>query len=314
MIVPTIFLGFNKTCNLDCSYCFIPKELRTQPIQPGSGIEFARDVRDKLLSEGVIAETIVLFSAEITTYSAEEVGSIINILHEVTPLVHMITNGIQLSKPEYTRVLMNTVEYPENLRVQLSIDGPSEITIENRGKLSSYSDKASVLLHMYDIETVIRCTVTNEHIGKEMEFTEWVDHIHKNRGQEINLMPVHPTTQLEANELTWDTHKELVEFCNNVQDIDEKVTVTSIDEVYDCNTVMWYPDGSMTGCTEIAEDKAIANWKTMSIDEIVVSRRNKYSDVPNECNECEYNSECALSCYVHRTTNGYAYDCRKGYK
>ena len=158
----TGYLVLSKSCNLDCSYCYIDKATRQLPTDEVGFIAFIDKFVAKCHKEGMSFGKLVLHGSEPTMVSADNLAYAINECCTISDVISLQTNGINTADSIYFTTLLGELSDTslQQLRVGVSIDGTKEVHDEYRD--NSYDAAITTVRNFVEagISVATMCVVT----------------------------------------------------------------------------------------------------------------------------------------------------------
>lgn len=306
-----IYFAASKTCNLKCSYCYVPREYKVNPMNSLVALSSFKRFIDKLIEEDYTVEQITWHGAESTMlseeffieaqkYYIEKIG-----LGKKKPFA-IQSNGVNISS-------YLDIWDPDLIRVGFSLDGYKENNDFYRGE-GVYDKvieniKKSVALGFY---TSVLCVV-NRKMAKNLDkFIDFIKYL-----RSLGVITVFKTIHTDDPELSmynedgynygYRMEKEGLSHC--LQTHRGAFCMTN------GNYCMFYEfdkDGLVYTCNKnFSESKSFSNWFEESFDNIVEQRKevyvNRYTNP--ECHNCKAWYFCQGWCPTDREEDGRSHEC-----
>ncbi len=320
-----LYYATHRTCNLDCSYCYIPPESRKErKTSDGEIIASLDRLIRKFENEGYAFGSFCLHGAE---PSLSEPGTIAEIIRKVNEHwrrndvkgkdVAIQTNGVRFTE-DYLRRLIDLIESPKRFRIGFSIDPPRKVHDYLRDGSFDIAERNYETSLEMGFPTSILSVVSRPTIENINEFGDWMK------------------KQLNRKEKFGEPYKVKVKFATGDLALNDEQTARFADYIYEnkltslpqsltpgyClsegNECLWYEfshDGLCYSCNKAYYPGGeFADWFKESLPEIERKRKSLYSDYPTsrECAECPYEFLCNSGCPIDRVknkTSGKAVDC-----
>lgn len=307
-----MYLELTKTCNLSCSYCYVPTYNKDQKKQTQEQAEQAIDeFIDKFSPEnGYDIGKIIFHGSETFVLEPEVISRTIDKLYPIQkmPLMGVQTNGVALT-PNY---LDRMGDYSDKFLISFSLDakpvhdkyrnGTFDVTWNNLLEVKKRGYKVKAL-------SVVTREVVNNHLDDlEKLFRDLDDlgiscDIKLAHGSELYVLNAEEQRRLGEWGLKtgyWDRVQGMSPaYCSFGKCNSENISELSYDGgVYVCNKLN-------------GKDDEVGNWKTEPLYE-VFSKRDNYSvgsKHGEECSECWLRNICLGGCPADRDKDGYAIDC-----
>lgn len=307
-----LYLELTKTCNLSCSYCYVPKYNKNQKKQNKVQAEEAVDVFLKKFSpkNGFDIGKIIFHGSETFVLEPEVMSKTIDKLYPIQkmPLMGVQTNGVALTAEYLDRM----GDYSDKLLISYSLDARPvhnkyrndsfDVTWANlletyyRGykiKALSVITREVVDHHLDDLEILLR-DLDNLGIGCDLKFAH---------GSDIYVLSAEHQAKLGEWGLRtgyWNRVQGMSPaYCTFGKCNSEHISEISYDgEVYVCNKLN-------------GKEDRVGNWITEPLEEVFAKRDVAMNDIKHgiECDTCALQSICLGGCPADRDKNGYAIDC-----
>ena len=315
-------------CNMNCRYCYIPKEKRAMP---NSGI--TKEMEDKavnhvhnivkaMFDDNIIASSATVLASEPTLLSAKALSVIINLLHTRFNDVLMFTNGQRIAdEPQYLDDMLAQVKDINRLSFATSIDGPKIVHDHNRGWGSwEKANKTMQIIIAKGFDIRSNCVVTTKSVEYSDEMKTFArECVHPNvtlefGAEEPNIAHTIKDKKkiaLLARDLD-DILKENNKFCEDCDcELDNGYGMTEEARKYTCDVIHFPLKGDISMCPNLnTMCKSVGSRPAnMTIIDALNKKMDMYNNLNKECLTCDKRDICSLRCTTHRTPNGYAHNC-----
>ena len=304
-----ITLQISEKCNLRCTYCYLPEELKNKDIDQEKYImDSLDDIEKQFNNSEYILDKISLHGAETFVIKPELLSLIINRVTEIQrlPYTHTQTNGTLLTPEYHDRLgdLSNKIIIGFSIDVKSVHDKYRNGTYDLVWKNMLYTKK---LGYNVKILSVITKEVLN-HLDELTKLITTLDEI----GIVISFMFVHGGN----SELDYNDQIKLGEwgietgYWNRVQGMSSFHCLNG-----NCKSaaiIHFNLDGTVSSCNSNNKPSGyIANWRTDDINNVIRIRNNAFNNVPisNECNTCNVQELCHTGCPITRDSSDHAIDC-----
>lgn len=311
-----MYFAPHKTCNLRCSYCYVPEYNKSTRKQDDVRIlESLSGFISKVEKEGYEIGSFCLHGAEPSLMSPESLARAVKMVNKhwekinCQNFVAIQSNGIRFDN-QYLRILKQAIGSTNKIRLGFSIDPPK--TVHNKYRENTF-DK--VVANYEEAITInfpvsILSVVTNETINYLSEFRDWMQtqlERKKKYGNPYRVKIKFATGDMALNEA------EMKQFAYFLLENDLTSLVQILSPGY-CiqsgNECEWFEfdiSGNCYSCNKTFFDEGIfANWHRESFDKIFEKRAGLFLKVieHEDCHECEYESLCNSGCPVDRIKTG----------
>ncbi len=307
MFKNNLYFELTKSCNLNCSYCYLPAEGRAQKVENEALIyESCELLTDKLSKEEIEIDNIILHGAETFVLKPETIRGVVSRLKPLHK-VRVQTNGVALT-PEYLDALG---DLSDKLTIGFSIDAKS---VHDKYRGGSYN---TVFSHLLDVKArgytcSILSVVSGETIKYLDELAEMLNKadslgikavIKLAHGDGFSLSPHNQYLLAKWGMLTG--HWRKMQSFNYGYCIHGGCSSNVISEfsavggdVFVCNKTN-IPNGS------------VGNWKDESLKSVFEKRDKVFDNVAvcADCAECPFWGVCFGGCPNDRDSDGRANDC-----
>lgn len=307
-----MYLELTKTCNLSCSYCYVPTYNKNQKKQTEQQAEEAVDEFITKFSpeNGFDIGKIIFHGSETFILEPEVIAKTIDKLYPIQKrtLMGVQTNGVALTSEYHDRM----GDYSDKFLISFSLDARP---VHNKYRNDSFDTTWTNLLEThkrgYRIKalSVLTREVVNNHLDDLEKLLRDLDELDIGcdlkfaHGSELYVLS--PAEQRVLGEwgLRTGYWKRAMgmspAFC-----MFGKCTSESISELSF--------DGSVHVCNKLnGKDNVVANWKTEPLDVVFAKRDAAMVDYKQgvECSNCWLQSICLGGCPSDRDVNAYAIDC-----
>jgi len=307
-----LYLELTKTCNLSCSYCYVPTYNKNQKKQTEEQADIAVDEFIEKFSpeNGFDIAKIIFHGSETFVLEPEAIAKTIDKLYPVQkmPLMGVQTNGVALT-PEYHDRMG---DYSDKLLISFSLDARP---VHNKYRNDSFDLTWANLLESkkrgYNIKalSVVTKEVVNNHLEdlekllKDLEDLDIQCDLKFAHGSELYTLTADEQVKLGdwgmANGYWKRVQGMSPAYCSFGKCRTEAISEISYDGgVYVCNKIN-------------GKEDEVGNWKTEPLEEVFAKRDNYPNTIGYgaECSTCVYWNVCLGGCPSDRDKNGYAIDC-----
>lgn len=290
----SLYILLTERCNIDCSYCYIDKSIRTicSADNYDNVIPFVDKLIEKIKSENIEIKNIIFHGGETTVIPADILNTIIKMFQEICELVILQTNGINMGDKEYITILLNGINL-NKFQASVSIDGPADIHNYNRNNSHKQVNRGIINLFKY-YKTVYTIGVISKHTMQNLDLLkEWLDVITVH-GIEIKL-----TIGLGApyglDEEDIKIFRKWILY-NNYTDLFED----TVGNNNGCTVLTINTNGDVSSCVEfVGTSLVFANVFKDSFKAIIHSRSKAHTTMmlqEDSCKGCEFYSQCKHGC------------------
>lgn len=308
----SLYVLLTQRCNIDCSYCYINKNIRTVQSTDTYDhvIPFIESLIEKIKIEEIEINNIIFHGGETTVIPADILNTAIKLLQSVCDLVLLQTNAVKLADIDYITKLLDGVIL-NKFQASVSVDGPSIIHDYNRDASHKQVNKGLINLLKY-YKTIYTLAVISKHTLKHLNvLKEWLDIVLKwgiNIKFTVGLGDPYGLNQEDVILFkTWLAN-------NNYTDLFEN----SIEHNKGCSVLTVDTKGDVSSCVEfVGTSLVFANIFKDSFKTIVHSRSKAHTSMmlrEDSCKGCDYYSQCKhgcpsvkyynmknnINCFVHR--------------
>jgi radical SAM protein with 4Fe4S-binding SPASM domain len=302
------YFAISKTCNLDCTYCYVPKYNKEKQSEADTiAIQACDDMVEKFDNEGARMPVAILHGAEPTTLSPETINYLITNLHKRSEnKCRMQTNGTRLT----ARYMERMGDLSDKLRIGFSIDGPKCVFEPFRGPfydlVMENMDRAIALGYEVSVLSVVT-SLTLEHLD---EYAAWLEEMKRKKGVILSIKMGHG----KSYQLDWNKQ---IEFGNWLYETDNARHCQMFKQEFcqqqgnQCEFYEFDMEGGCYSCNKTFCDEGdFADWYGEDFKQIRAKRRALFrgADFDPNCKECPYWEMCRASCPVERI-NGRALEC-----
>lgn len=310
--VINMYLELTKTCNLSCSYCYVPTYNKNQKKQTQEQAEEAVDIfLEKFSPEnGFDIGKIIFHGSETFVLEPEVLSKTIDKLYPMQkgPLMGVQTNGVALT-PEYHDRMG---DYSDKFLIGISLDARP---VHNKYRNGSFDITWGNLLethkrgYMIKALSVITREVVNNYLDdlekllRDLDSLDIPCDLKLAHGSELYVLT--PEEQVKLGEWGLNTG-----YWNRVQGMSPayctfgKCNSSAISELsYDGET---YVCNKLNG-----KDDSVGNWRTEPLEEVFNKRDKHMTSIGHgeACATCPWWNMCLGGCPADRDKNGYALDC-----
>ena len=312
-----MYFATHKTCNLNCSYCYVPKYNKAGRKEDDKIIlKSLNEFLEKADDENYAIGSFCLHGSEPSLMAPTTMAEIIrklNLHWEENKLsgfnVAIQSNGVRFDD-EYLDFLEQKLINPKMLRLGFSIDPPKQVHDLYRNKSFDKVEANYLNAMNRGFPVSVLAVVTKETMKHLDGFGEWMRRqlqLHKERGNPYKLKVKLATGDLGPDD---DMIREFALFLSDNNMLGLMQILTPGYCILDGNDCMWFEFdiyGNCYSCNKVYNDKGIfANWKEEPFDDIFEKRRALYRNIirHKECFECEYEFLCNSGCPVDRYKEG----------
>lgn len=311
-----MYFATHKTCNLNCSYCYIPDNNRYQKkIEDKKIIDSLTKFINKVENENYMIGSFCFHGTEATLMSPETLGRCINLVkqhwgknqqYELTVVIQ--TNGKNLTE-KYLNKLLNFISY-EDLKIGFSIDPPEIVHNKYRDNSWDVVTTNFTLAQDLGFKVSVLSVVTKETLLHLEEFSRWMKEQLEKKEKYGN--PYRVKIKFATGSVSFEP-KDFIEFSDFI--INENLL--SLPQILTpgyCiqrgNECMWFEfdiDGNCYSCNKTYnEDGIFANWFYESFEKIFDKRKKLYKlqYINEECFKCPYEILCNSGCPIDRWQKG----------
>ena len=322
-----IYFATHKSCNLDCSYCYVPKYNKNNRREDDQKILTALDrFFDTVENENRKIGIFCLHGSEPSLVSPETLGKIINRVnrHWAENDVTGKTVAIQSNGLRFTSEYLDTVETEigdlKKIRLGFSIDFPKSAHDKYRNnsfdKVYANYDAA----RKRGMKVSILSVVTRETMNCLDEFADGISRELERYRKAGNPYKVKIKLATGEMALTDDETDRFGQFLikKNLAGLMQILTPGYC--LQSGNECLWYEfdiDGKVYACNKTYNKAGIfADWHKESFDEIEKKRATLFADTIEhpDCGKCEYEFFCNSGCPTDRIKTGpdagKAHECR----
>ena len=310
--VVNMYLELTKTCNLSCSYCYVPSYNKNQKKQTEAQAEEAIDEFIERFSpeNGFNIGKVIFHGSETFVLEPEVISRAIDKLHPIQmhPLMGVQTNGVALTADYHDRM----GDYSDKFLIGISLDARP---VHNKYRNDSFDKTWENIIetkkrgYMIKCLSVITREVVNNHLDDLEKLLRDLDELDIPcdlkfaHGSELYVLS--PEEQVKLGE--WGIHTGYWDramgmspaYCMYGKCNSQSISELSFDgETYVCNKLNGKKD-------------SVGNWKTEPLEEVFEKRDNALNDTGHgqACATCPYWNMCLGGCPADRDKNGYAIDC-----
>ena len=310
--IVNMYLELTKTCNLSCSYCYVPTYNKSQKKQTQEQAENAIDEFIEKFSpeNGYDIGKIIFHGSETFVLEPEVISRTIDKLFPIqkSDIMGVQTNGVALT-PEYHDRMG---DYSDKFLISFSLDARP---VHNKYRNNSFDITWANLLETHKRGYRIKAlsVVTREVVDNYLDDLTILLRDLDELGISCDLKLAHGS---ELYILSEDHQIKLGKwgietgYWNRVQGMSPAYCSYG-----KCNSGVISElsfDGGVYVCNKInGNTDKVGNWKTEPLDE-VFEKRDKYTDkYPTNpaCGMCFINSICLSGCPVDRDEFGFSIDC-----
>ncbi len=311
-----MYFATHKTCNLNCSYCYIPEFNRFQKkVDDKRIIESLNRFIRKVENEDYKIGAFCFHGTESTLMSPETLAVCVNLIKnhwqknnqsELTAAIQ--TNGVNLTKDYFSRLLKYIS--PKDLKIGFSIDPPKILHNKFRNNSWDIVEENYNLAQSLGFKVSVLSVVTKETMLYLEEFSEWMK------------------AQLSKKEKYGNPYKIKIKFATGRESFEPsdfvdfadfliKENLLSLPQILTpgyCiqkgNECMWFEfdiEGNCYSCNKTYDDDGVfANWNEESFQKIFDKRKKLYNlhFVNDECSKCEFEFLCNSGCPIDRWKTG----------
>jgi radical SAM protein with 4Fe4S-binding SPASM domain len=312
-----MYFATHKTCNLSCSYCYIPFYNRQErKVNDADIIISLRNFIDKAESEGFAIGKFCLHGSEPSLMEPETLADCVTLVNEhwqkksIKGLsVAIQTNGLRITN-NYLDILESRLDNKNLLRIGFSIDPPKQVhdLLRNNSYDSVFNNMINTILRGFPVG--ILSVLSSETMKYLEEFCDWMKYFLNVSQKEGN--PYKIKIKFASGELSL-SEEEMGKFSYFLLENDLLGLCQILTPGY-CmqrgNECEWYEfdiEGNCYSCNKAyGADGIFANWRNESFLEIVDKRKNLYitSLQHPDCRECIYELICNGGCPLDRHKKG----------
>lgn len=310
--IVNMYLELTKTCNLSCSYCYVPTYNKSQKKQTQEQAEKAvDDFIEKFSPEnGYDIGKIIFHGSETFVLEPETVAQTIDKLYPIQkmPLMGVQTNGVALT-PEYHDRMG---DYSDKFLISFSLDARP---VHNKYRNDSFDITWKHLLETHKRGYRIKAlsVVTKEVVKNHLDDLRSLLNDLDNLGIHCDLKLAH------GSELYVLSEEEQIALAEWGLETGYWSRVQGMSPAYcsygKCNSAAISElsfDGSVHVCNKLnGKDHKVANWKEEDLDTVFAKRDNAMKDYQHgvNCSNCPAWDLCLGGCPADRDKDGYAIDC-----
>jgi uncharacterized protein len=309
-----LYFGLSATCNLRCTYCYVPEYNKNQKRkQNDEAIQITDELIKRFKKQDYKLNQCVLHGAESFVLEPETINIIVN---KISPLTFnkyckVQTNGTLLTEDYHQRM----GNLSDKFFIGFSIDAKDvhnkyrnnsyDLVMKNLRLTRSKGYKMQVLSVIGD-ETVNHLDQLEEliQVCEELGIIFVMKYLHTKDGSYM----INKQDQRDKwSRWLYETgnYKYLQNFsssfCCNIGS--------------DCGKTRWYEfnaNGSVVTCNKTnSNELSFANWKIDDFKDIEQKRISFFNNQKenNDCKDCMYYGMCRGGCPVDRLDDNYAIDC-----
>jgi radical SAM protein with 4Fe4S-binding SPASM domain len=309
--LPVCSLVVSEQCNIDCSYCYVSKDIRSKEVSNKDTLKFVAKFVSTCVRDSIQYEKILLHGSEPTTVSADTLAAIFKLLDPICDKISLQTNGVNFANEDYFNTFISNIPNISKLRLGLSLDGPAFIHDKQRD--NSHSQVIQTIENFKSIgfnHIGSRGVITSLSLRHVDEIIEYFKELEAKYSIKYEFAYEDGTTgQLDI--------VEKINFSSKLLDqglIHRLITFQGsnlANKGNNCNLLLHSPDGSY-GCNRNYGKSILFTAEKVSPLDIVKSRKRMHfrvhKDIHPDCQVCEYVSKCHSGCPATRV-EGKASDC-----
>ncbi|MDQ1265823.1 MAG: Protein containing Radical domain [Bacteroidota bacterium] len=320
-----MYFATHKTCNLNCTYCYIPESYKKIP-RPSDAdiISSLMEFIIKVESEGWRIGKFCLHGAEPTLLEPESLAEIVHVMNNhwnkygCKNKVAIQSNGIRLDR-EYLKRLLLLLDGKPDIKLGFSIDPPKAIHDKYRNNSFDKVEQNLFAARELGFFTSILSVITKDTLLHLNDFADWL----KKESEKMikNKNPYKIKVKFATGAESPDENDMLV-LADFFVDNDLAGLLQALSPGY-CiqsgNECLWFEfdaEGNCYSCNKkYFGDGIFADWQNESFGEIYEKRIGLYNSAPVhiECGSCEFEYICNSGCPADRQTigdnAGKAHDC-----
>ncbi len=309
-----LYFATHDTCNMNCRYCYIPREKRTQPKYSDEDILFSlNEFLQKAERENILIGTFCFHGTEPSLMSADTLAEGVQMVNEFrrdsgspSKRTSIQTNGLN-----FTDEYLDELEpVKNNLLISFSIDPPKQV--HDFYRAGSYDKIYSNYLNCIDrgFAVSVLSVVSKNTLAHPDDFAIWMK------------------TELMRQEHICNPHKVKIKFATGDDSLDDDDfrefgyflldnDLAGIAQLFTpgyCihygNECSWYEfdiNGNCYSCNKNYMPEGIfANWQKEPFAKIIAKREKLFRKYPEhkECSACEYEYLCNSGCPADRIKSG----------
>lgn len=319
-----IYFATHKTCNLNCRYCYVPFDSRSENRNRDEEIvESLKKLIRKFIADNYFIGKFCFHGTEPSLMSAKAMVECLNLLsknfvskgQKTIPAIQ--TNGINLSKDYLNEISENVGK--KGLHIGFSIDPPFYVHNELRGNSWEKVNENYLwaIKNGFSVSSLnVISNLTLDHLDGYLEWIKEQISLYQTFGEPHNIKLKFATGEYSLDQT------DMIRFADFLIDNDLSFLAQIFNPGYcimNGNECEWYEfdvEGNCYSCNKAYEPKGIfANWHYETLDDITKRRKSLYKNslIHVDCNSCEFEYVCNSGCPIDRikygADRGKAHEC-----
>jgi radical SAM protein with 4Fe4S-binding SPASM domain len=317
-----MYFATHRTCNLSCSYCYVPEyNKKSEKASDELILEAHKKFLDKAKNEEYQILSFCLHGSEPSLIRPETFAEIANRMNDYWAKTGypglrtaIQSNGIRFTG-EYLSQLNENLNSKKLPRLGFSIDPPREVhnKFRNNSFDKAYSNFHNAMTMGFPVSAL--SVVTKDTMKHLDDFGAWFKEqlaLKKENGNPYKLKIKLATGDMS---LTSEEKTEFADFLARNELFHLLQILTPGYCIQAGNECMWYEFdiwGKSYSCNKVYGDSGVfADWHNESFDSIVGKRKALYAENfrSRDCDSCQYEFICNSGCPVDREGTGLAHEC-----